>query len=97
MGLATEVLTMELAPAVLVMAGLAITGLATGELARAGLATAGTAISGLGSRELPGTRQTAARAGPDVARVAAADGIQRANRFPRQKVLRADFIAARSH
>jgi hypothetical protein len=77
--------------------GLAPTGLATGELARAGLATAGTAISGLGCRELPGTRPTAARAGPGVARVAAADGIQRTNRFPRQNVLRADFIAAPSH
>lgn len=96
---------MKLAPAGLVMAGLAITGLATtvlaitglatGKLARARLAAAGTAISGLGNRELPGTRQTAARAGPGVARVAA-DGIHRANRLPRHKVLRADFIAAPS-
>ncbi|MGI8452322.1 MAG: hypothetical protein ACR2MP_35075 [Streptosporangiaceae bacterium] len=101
---------MELAPAGLVMTGLVIrglamtglvvAGLASGELARAGLATVGPAITGVGSSGLPGTRHTAARAGPGLigpegVRLAP-DGIQRANRPPRQRVLRADFIAAPS-
>ncbi len=76
---------------------MAITGVATAEPARAGLVTAGPAITGMGSSELSGARHTAARAGPGVVRAATAEGVQRVNRPPRKKVLRADFIAAPSH
>ncbi|MGO9217576.1 MAG: hypothetical protein ACLP5E_07380 [Streptosporangiaceae bacterium] len=67
------------------------------ELARAGLVTAGPAIIGAGSSELPGTRHIAAMAGPGVLPAATSEGIQRANRLPRKRLLRADFIAAPSH
>ena len=96
---------MKLAPAGLVTTGLVVTGLlvaglASGELARTGLAAAGPAITGVGSSAPPGIRHIAARAGPGgtrprvVRRTPAS--VQRANRPPHKKVLRADFIAAQS-
>ncbi|HEX9352736.1 MAG TPA: hypothetical protein VF933_02805, partial [Streptosporangiaceae bacterium] len=81
----------------LAWAGLAWAGLAWAGLAWAVLVTTEPAISGGGTNELPGTPHTAVRAGPGVVRTATAEGIQRANRPRRKKVLRADFIAAPSH
>jgi hypothetical protein len=74
-----------------------VTGQAITGPARAGPASTGLASSGLASSELPGTRHTAARAGPGMVRVTTAEDIQRVNRPQRKKVLRADFIAAQSH